>query len=55
MKKTTKLMALVLACAMMLGLTACGGSGNTAGSTSAAGSTPAQTEPAASATASDKT
>lgn len=49
MKKTTKLLALVLACAMMLGLTACGG-GDAAGSASAAGSTPAQTEPAGSAT-----
>ena len=50
MKKTTKLMALALAGAMMLGLTACGG--NSAGSTSTPGSA---TGAAASAAASDKT
>lgn len=55
MKKTTKLMALVLACAMMLGLTACGGSTSGTGSTAGSTSAPTETEPTGSATASDKT
>ncbi len=42
MKKTSKLMALVLACAMVLGLTACGGNGTP--STGSTGSTPTATE-----------